>query len=435
VYPGGTYCDALPGGPRIVSYLTSPNSERQLYTRIHPSGVRYAFVGLESDHAWEWDGTQFVDHGVAHGVNAVCYDDLGHLHVNDGSAGSQGYRFWSYDEQRLLTGDETYNGSTTNGLAEWTRHGDVTVGQSYVAGDAATVLHDGVRRILEPGHCRFIQFHRVGSQCVVACWKMQENAAVLIWFDVSEIASLPLEQPAAPPPPLPPPPPPPMNAPDWSAFQNFLRVRWEQDRINEHSKPADQPGHPDGDYSHPVYRWNVVLQAEAFQQYVREWAKDHPQYGLLKQSPGRSEVNGFAIDYACSKHDGIVWSEDVVNSMGTNRSGINNNRPTQEARPEAFVSLVDDTVPPPPPPPPPPPTSDVESLKRELVELRSHIAALIAMNAELQTQINDSDDVMLRLAQQVAALGKRVDGLRFKVDIGKTWGHAHGATVIVEPQA
>jgi hypothetical protein len=70
-----------------------------------------------------------------------------------------------------------------------------------------------------------------------------------------------------------------------------------------------------------------------------------------------------------------------------------------------------------------------------MVELRSHIAALIAMNAELQTQINDSDDVMLRLAQQVAALGTRVDGLRFKVDIGKTWGHAHGATVIVEPQA
>jgi hypothetical protein len=415
VYPGGTYCDALPGGPRIVSYLTSPNSERQLYTRIHPSGVRYAFVGHESDHAWEWDGTQLVDHGLAHGVNAVCYDDLGHLHVNDGSAGSQGYRSWSYDEQRLLTGDETYNGSQTNGLAEWTRHGDVTVGQSYVAGDAATTLHDGVRRILEPGHCRFIRFHRAGSQCVVACWKMQENAAVLIWFDVSEIASFPLEQ-IVPNPgtPVPNPGTPPMQ-PNWSAFYDFLRSKWD----STSKDPA------------------------ALHRLVGQWhhTHGHTGFGLLHKAGGANH-NGFSEDWILERlADGSVWGEDAVVGMGGPDPTISGNAPTPEPHPENWRlppiptggddgDPGDETDPPPIPPAP-----DLASLTREMVELRSHIAALIAMNAELQTQINDSDDVMLRLAQQVAALGTRVDGLRFKVDIGKTWGHAHGATVIVEPHA
>jgi hypothetical protein len=425
VYPGGTYCDALPGGPRIVSYKdsTAPGGW-PLFVRIHPAGGSYAFVSHEGslkDRAWEWDGTQFIDHGPAEGANAVIYDDAGRLHVNKPGSGhgTQGFRF--FDEAgQLWTGDQTYNGKDQYGLAEWTRHGDVTVGQSYVAGDAATTLHDGVRRILEPGHCRFIRFHRVGSQCVVACWKMQENAAVIIWFDVAELAHLPLEQTRTPQPqtptvPTPPPQGPPSMTPDWSAFYAFLRSKWND--------TAKDPA--------------------ALHRLVGEWhhVHNHTGFGLLHKAGGANH-NGFSEDWILERlADGSVWGEDAVVGMGGPDPTISGNAPTPEPHPENWRlppiptggddgDPGDETDPPPIPPAP-----DLASLTREMVELRSHIAALIAMNAELQTQINDSDDVMLRLAQQVAALGTRVDGLRFKVDIGKTWGHAHGATVIVEPQA
>ncbi len=421
VYPGGTYCDALPGGPRIVSYLTSPNSERQLYTRIHPAGIRYAFVGHETDHAWEWDGTQFLDHGLAVGVNAVIYNNSGTLHVNGPGAphGTQGFRF--FDEGgKLWTGDTTYNGRDQYGLAEWTKQGDVVIGQSYVAGDACTVLHDGVRRILEPGHCRFIRFARVGSQCAVACWKMQENAAVLLWFDVSEIASLPLE--VKPPEPGNPPQPPQEKPvePNWKPLLNYLRDEWHRTTINARSLPPDYPNGVGNEpkYSPAQYQRNRIMQGEAFQGFMAEWhhVGAHRDYGLLTQDPGRSNINGFSDDYVCIKDDtGTVWSGDVIENMGTNWSGIvgDHHRPTVEARQGAFA------VPPPASggddgdpgdetdPPPNPPAPDLASLTREMVELRSHIAALIAMNAELQTQINDSDDVMLKLAQQVAGLDQR----------------------------
>jgi hypothetical protein len=448
VIPGASYAEAWPDGGyialaanRVHTYASSVDVPPAVETLLYMRGFNpQTFAGVNhADHVWEFRNGQWTDHGLACGVNAVLYDPSGLLHVNPVGCpfGSQGFRF--FDDGKRYTGDETYNGSHTNGLAEWTRQGDVEIGQSYVAGDAATVRQDGVRRILEPGACRFIRFNRNGSQCAVACWKMQENAAVLLWFDVSEIAGLALEQ-AAPVPvpvpvpvPQPPNPEPPVSAPDWSAFQNFLRVRWEQDRINAQSAPPDQPGNPAGDYSHPVYWRNVVLQANAFQQHVREWAKDHPNYGLLKQAAGRTEVNGLAIDYACSQHEGVVWSEDVVNAMGTNWSGISNAQPTREARPEAFVSLVGDVppVPTPTPVPVPVPAPDLESLRRDVAELKSHVAALIARTAELHQVIADGDEITNALAktlrvttddftQLVAFLSNPVR------TTGKQYGHAHG---------
>jgi hypothetical protein len=207
--------------------------------------------------------------------------------------------------------------------------------------------------------------------------------------------------------------------PDWSAFYAFLRSKWN----------------------------DTAKDAAALHRLVGEWhhVHNHKGFGLLHKAGGANH-NGFSEDWILEKlADGSVWGTDTVVGMGGPNPTISGGAPTPEPNPQNWREPPmptggddgdpgDETD----PPPPPPPTPDLESLKREMVELRSHIAALIAMNAELQTQINDSDDVMLKLARQVATMdanvGQRV-AEQIKVNIGRSWSHTHDAKVIWEPKS
>lgn len=216
VIPGGSYAECHPSGVYAVLVGTDVivtdglvrhnqfGSDVPLHLRATSAGT-FAGQGHDSGRVIRWNGSQWIAEGTTCGVNACAFTPDGVLVVNDHCQhGTQGIR-WIEPDGTIVTGDATYDGRLTEGVAEWTRHGNVVVGQSYV--DGCTIHRDfDVPRQLEPGHCTFVRFNRAGNKCAVALWKQLEQCAVLFWFDVSEITSLKPE-PVDPPPPPPPPPP------------------------------------------------------------------------------------------------------------------------------------------------------------------------------------------------------------------------------------
>ena len=450
--PGGSYCENWPGGrffalagDRVVSQSAAiaipPTVETLLYLRGY-IGLEFAGVN-HADHVWEYDGFAWFDRGLACGVNAVIYDTEGNLVINPAGCphGSQGFRY--VDSRHIVTGDETYNGKDKYGLAEWTKQGDVVVGQSYVQGDACTFNIAGVRRILEPGHCWPIRMNRTGNDLAVAMWKMKENKSVLIWLTVDEIAGLPLEEAVQPQPiPTPTPEPIPMSAPDWSPMLSHLRERWERDKLNERSQPPNNPGGEpkyEGAEGDRRYQLNRTLQGVAFQNYMAEWVHtlNHPEYGLLEQASGRSNIDGYAEDYVCVKDsNGKVWSGDVIVAMGTNWSGIagGNHRPTLEARQDAFKhpKPVAGPVPTPTPTDSTPtlhPTTpvDLKPLLDKIEELKAAVDEETRKRAALQKKLealSDDFDKLIQLLKQPQSTGRNYShahGIRIIPTDNKTW--------------
>ena len=228
-----------------------------------------------------------------------------------------------------------------------------------------------------------------------------------------------------------------MSAPDWSAFQTFMRDKWRNDKINEQSRPPDNAGEPR--YNDPTYQFNRHLQGNAFQKYVAEWHYGgHTEFGLLTQDPGRSHINGFAEDYACSKTaDGTVWSMDVVSAMGTNWSGINGGQPTREARQQAFAvpPRVGPVTPPPDVPPvTPPPAPGEEPWIKPLEELILTVSKLVTRIKKLE-DAPPPDGSGLTEAQVKELLREaRVEITMESAGAGTfSRGHVHPATGRIKP--
>lgn len=230
VIPGGSYAECFPDGTARVLVGKDVqewhrDSAVALRTFTNPfraplqmrfDGVRQ-FAGQEADSApgltdggavIHFDGALWIKEGTTCGVNACAFAPDGTLHVNDHCQhGTQGIR-WIESDGTIVTGDQTYDGRGTTGVAEWTRRGNVVVGQSYVSGCTITIDGD-IPHSLEAGHCTFVRTNRAGDRFAVALWKQLENCAVLFWFTIWEIAGLPAEPTVIDPPP--PPPPPPLN--------------------------------------------------------------------------------------------------------------------------------------------------------------------------------------------------------------------------------
>jgi len=231
--PGGSYSEAFPDGTYRVlvgkDVLAGKDTQVPHRTYVNPfraplhmrfDGVQQ-FAGQEADSApglrdggavIHFDGSQWNKFGTTCGVNACAFGPHG-LVVNDHCQyGTQGIR-WIDPDGTIHTGDETYDGRNTTGVAEWTRAGNVVLGQSYV--DGCTIKRDGdVPRQLEPGHCTFEHLNRAGSTLAVSMWKQLENCAVLFWLDESDIASLKPEPIAPQPNPVPNPRPEPEPEPE-----------------------------------------------------------------------------------------------------------------------------------------------------------------------------------------------------------------------------
>lgn len=215
-FPGGTYSDARTDGSYAVlmphsSVLTqegslplppaelAANGIGPLYIRVTESGP-FKFAGQSHAGLGTWEWSQFGWHllGPACGVSPVIYDLSNVLHISDCSVGSQGWRYIDEITGKLVTGDATY-ADKDNKIWEYTRHGNVTVGQ----GEKGCIAIRGAdRRMLEVGDCRFVRFNRSGDQLSIAMVKLTENKSVIIWLTESELSTFPLETVDPPPPPV-----------------------------------------------------------------------------------------------------------------------------------------------------------------------------------------------------------------------------------------
>lgn len=242
--PGAWYADCLPSGEWAVLFPSSrvgthagpvdlPNAfDQPLFLRCtNVGGFKLAGQGSISGAAYLYDGT-WHNTGTTHGTSPCIFDADGELEVATPAQGSQGYRYVDASGV-LVTGDDTYDSTRRVGqelglskIWEYTNYGNVTIGQGEAYALAITPFG---RKILEPGDCRFIRFTRVGDRCAVAIVKQVERKAVLFWFDVNELASLPDEGGVVvePPPPPPPPPTQTMNY-NTSFLQQYANGRWAQ---------------------------------------------------------------------------------------------------------------------------------------------------------------------------------------------------------------
>lgn len=168
-----------------------------LFLRLAPDGKRCA--GQEPrdgfDGAWEWDGNKWaVVDPVACGTSPVIYDRTGQLVVSHcGPVGVQGYRFVDQNG-RLWTGDETY-ASPAYRLFEWTRQGNIVVGQGPDGNAIALNLETGLRVILERGdNTRWIRFNRAGDQLAITIVHQSELRTVMLWLTVAELVNFPKDE-------------------------------------------------------------------------------------------------------------------------------------------------------------------------------------------------------------------------------------------------
>lgn len=207
------YGEALPNVPGQPEFRRAVISEGRIQThygsipllpvgtprflRLAPDGIRCA--GQEPrdgfDGAWEWDGHGWtVVDPVCCGTSPVIYQPDGRLLVSHcGPVGVQGFRF--IDEAgRAWTGDETY-ASPVYRLYEWTRHGNVVIGQAPTGGAIAINLETGLRVVLEPGdNTRWIRFNRAGDQLAVTIVHQTLLRTVMLWLTVDELALFPKDE-------------------------------------------------------------------------------------------------------------------------------------------------------------------------------------------------------------------------------------------------
>lgn len=222
----GWYVDADPDGNWAVLFpsLTQgwietsagrveldPGEQGVLFLRLwrSPSGplhlVGQSQTGRGNLH---YDGVNWSSIGGSYGVNPVAFWPDGRIEQNIPAYGSQGIR-WIDDV--VHTGDATYADGM---LSQFTDLGDIRIGQGQE--DGVVIHYNGQYHVLSPGYSVNVRASRKGSRIAVA-WVRIGSCSVR-WFDVSEIAGLPLlTQPV--PPPAPPPkeiPPVPQPTPNYT---------------------------------------------------------------------------------------------------------------------------------------------------------------------------------------------------------------------------
>jgi hypothetical protein len=272
-----------------------------------------------------------LNRGATFGVNPVIYNPT--LQLATVAHGSQGFRYVN-DAGNIVTGDQSINSSTQlarsyglTGFWEWTHLGGVTIGQ----GEAACIAQVGngphPHRVLEPGGCFDIRFSRIGNACAVAMIKRAENKAVFLWFDVSELDSLPLEKQE-------PPPPPPDDEPekppvsfdyDTGPLQRYAEQRWRELKVQERTDTI-AAGFPDTKEGNealgPLVR---PIHGEAFQNIMSELHHTYGRKELLMFPKASGTVHeGFAEDIAVVKQSATAgWYKDVGGAFGGRQPRIN----------------------------------------------------------------------------------------------------------------
>lgn len=359
-FGGGWYSVALPSGEfaclmpgsHIQSHLGPilfpPDGQNVLFldaTAVDGfkiAGQSQGGLGnVEFDARWaRWS----VASAASHGVNPCLYDNAGILHHATPAQGSQGYRFCD-DQNRLWTGDETYHDPARH-LWEWTQLGDVTIGFS----DAALVaLYHGQRRVIARGAsfgANSVRFKRQGDACALAYHDAASRETTLLWFDVSELASLPLEHETPPPEPVPGPGPITMKLPD-HVYATLQQVRAK--------------------YPTPLVDKGAQLLNEV------AWIHRAEGFGLEQKDGGNTcGCPGISVRMGCD----ILRTRDRGWDVLSDAEGAGEPQQADSgpADPARFVAPVNPSGQPDPPPPPPPPPSG--ALEARVLELEKRLTAL-----------------------------------------------------------
>ncbi len=169
-----------------------PNGQNVLYVRISPDGLKFAGVGHQDDHCWEWSGG-WTRHGIAFGPQSVIYDRDNVLHILGGPP-SVGYRYVKPSNE-IVTCDATRKHPTLP-IWDWTElDNGVIIGQGgdkVGHGDDPVVAHfEGVLRLLQAGRCHFINAYGSGDQACYACVREDTNQALTRWLTLDEIRHSP----------------------------------------------------------------------------------------------------------------------------------------------------------------------------------------------------------------------------------------------------
>jgi hypothetical protein len=201
-FPGGTYCDAHPRGPRAVLMWNGVETHlgvipyeaetRPLFIRLYPEPFQFAGQASNRFGTMRWRDGWALDPRIATGDSGCIFDAAGELHVLEPAPGqtSQGYRYVAEDG-RLVRADETYGPAF--GLNQWSEYRGLRIGQGHDGGGVQVydVLPGGPLRVLDTGDCKAIRVQGEGELVAVSYWKADEGA-VLVTATLSDLRALPV---------------------------------------------------------------------------------------------------------------------------------------------------------------------------------------------------------------------------------------------------
>lgn len=305
-FTGGWYTDARPNGAYVSvirdSHIThnggwvelpSPKNNI-LQVRLSLNGSRFAGGAHIGFNAFEWDGTRFLDRGVAFGPRSCMYDQNDQLMVVRAAGSYTGSIGWRYvdDNGIPIASWETYNPTVPMAVQrklppnfwEWSEHDGIIIGQGDGGVDA--IVQSTRRRYkLAGGATTFINWYKVGND-MSAGWVDESNGTgQAMWFSVNDLIALPstpVDQITVTVPPLPPPvvvPPPPVEGPKMAGNPLKSSV---VGLINRFAQKFPLPqGSPGDDHENNCRAWMQTLEEQI------EFTFPGEGYGRKRGDPGR----------------------------------------------------------------------------------------------------------------------------------------------------
>ena len=431
--PGAWYCDALPSGEYVAAirdqkkvqthFSTLDIGRDLLFVRAsNIGGFRFAGQDAAGGGNFEWAGS-LNRVGVSFGVNPVLYRNDGSLLQCPVGESHQGYRFQD-DTGRVWTGDETYN-DPVNRLSEWTKYGDVLVGQGQTSAAGAVVQIGGVKRLLEPGFCYFIRVRHEGDRFAIAIVKLQEQQAVIFWATRAELETLPpvpadpLPSSLPPTPPVQPPTVEPPTVP--TTFPNYLSVVQDVcaanpamvQKMRDLADLGEKTGWPENlqsDHAEACYPLLLKI-AYALNKANAGFGLERKDGGAGHDVPGLFWPDGRPVRSALKVllHSPSGQLVQVLNDRGGQWAPLDPSD-TRDPRPYTFDGgfwiqppVPPDVVvvppppppvdPPPPPPLPPPPPVDLSDILRRLAALEAKPDPVIPPPVDLSGYAKKGDSV------------------------------------------
>jgi len=443
---GGIYAEACPNGQFAsliwgshigtdVGSITLPPGGNLLGLRIPCDGSpRICGTGHTDDVAYEWDGQQWHNRGLAFGLAACIYDSNKQLRIVRGPGeptGAQGFRYVD-GAGRIIPAFETY-ADPQRQIFEYTQRGNFTVGQG-----AETDCHvlTPERRFVEKGDCRFAHYNEAGGVNAIGVSLLAQGKSVLLWLSNVEMANLPLVD--SPPPPLEicgdgkdndgdglidenPPCDPPLQTPNDAG----IVIATDQ----AHSELLDRNRHEDAcRFTH--------LAALNLNAHDSQW-------GMLTKPPGQNgcDIKGgrYAVDAVIYKATQQVV--DIISGAGDEVPAVTT-WGFQPKRPDNHWALPPDAEEPPPPPP--------DDLEERVEALEKAVRDLQFSSLSQKQDIEMLSQKVLLQQQQIDELFKQsglsearvraiildyISRMTLQGNTSTSFGHRHGAgnfTIVVK---